>query len=326
VAGPACRPSRCSGKDLDHLLIGPAGAFAINTKHHPNARVTVKGRDALHVNGTWRPYLKDARRDAGAVQELLTTAGPIEVQAVVCLVDARLTVTTPGEAVHVVDVDDLIPWLTGPPEIVDAELVDRFYARARRADTWPGTPVPAAPDGTDALARDLAERSPAFSDPQPAEPVPAPGTTPVPTQRTRRTGRPADRPVHPTPAPMPVRQRRRAPSARSRGHGIDVVKGVLAFVALLAIVLAGPDRVTAVLLPLMDSLVHRFVTNNLPQPTGTNPALPVHAVGTACSVKGERARSALDGITIRCLPLPSAGGGLHWQHPKPGATASQAGR
>jgi hypothetical protein len=68
-------PLGVRGKDLDRLLIGPAGIFAINTKHHPGAQVTVKGCDAFYVNGTWKPYLKDARRDATTVQDLLASAG-----------------------------------------------------------------------------------------------------------------------------------------------------------------------------------------------------------------------------------------------------------
>lgn len=180
-------PLGVRGKDVDHLLIGPAEIFAINTQHHPGARVTVKGRDALYVNGTWKPYLKDARRDAAAVRDLLTSAGPIDVQAVVCLVDARLTVTTPGEAVHVADVNGLIPWLTGLPEILNGDLVDHVYVRARHADTWAGRPVLAAPDGADALARDLVAQVPTPTGPPTAEPAAARRTPSLPSQRTRRT-------------------------------------------------------------------------------------------------------------------------------------------
>lgn len=157
-------PLGVRGKDVDHLIVDPAGIFAINTKWHPGARVTVKGRDALYVNGIWRPYLRDARRDAAAVHDLLAPEGPIGVQTVVCLVDVGLTVITPGEAVHVVDGDDLIPWLSGLPEFLGGDLVDRVHAPARRADTWSGSPVPAAPESADALARDLAARPPAVTE------------------------------------------------------------------------------------------------------------------------------------------------------------------
>lgn len=101
--------------------------------------------------------------------------------------------------------------------------------------------------------------------------------------------------------------------------------GVLALAVLLGIVFAGPDRVAAVLHPLADFVAHHFVTNDLPQPAGTDTADPAHAVGTACSVQGDRAQSVLDGSQIECLPLPAAGNGLHWQHPAPAASASKTG-
>jgi hypothetical protein len=321
-------PLGVRSKDLDHLVIGPGGMFAMNTKRHPGARVTVKGRDALYVNGNWKPYLRDARRDAATVRDLLTPAGPIDVQAVICLVDGRLTVTTPGEGVHVVDVDDVVGWLTGLPDIVDADLVNRVYDLARRADTWPGHPVPAAPDGADGLARNLADREPAHTGPQPAGPAPAPRPPALPTQHARASGRPNGRPPRPTSVLRPSRQRSRRPSAgRRRRHGargIDLLKGVLALAVLLAIILAGPERVTALLRPLADFVTHHFVANNFPQPTGTDPALPTHGVGTACPVRGDRARSVRDGSQIQCLPPPN-GGGLHWQRFASGATVPQTG-
>lgn len=312
-------PLGVRSKDIDHLLIGPAGIFAINTKHHPGARVTVKGRDALYVNGIWKPYLKDARRDATAVGDLLTPAGPIDVQAVICLVEARLTATTTGEAVHVVDIDDLVPWLTSLRETLDGDSVDRAYAHAQRAGTWPGCSVPAAPDGADSLARDLAARPAAVTHAQPAKPPSADRTPPVPMQRTRGFGRLAPARL------MSAPSERNSAAVQPRDDTHTEITGLICSRACSRSrpcsrsCSPGLTGVTVVLRPLMDSLTCHFVTNNLPQPTGTDPTLPVHAVGTACSVQGERVRSAVDGSQIECLPLPAAGNGLQWPTPSAGS-------
>ena len=102
----------------------------------------------------------------------------------------------------------------------------------------------------------------------------------------------------------------RRPTGR---RGADLLKGLLALAALAAIMLAGPDRIAGLLRPLIDSVVQR-VTSDLPRTPVTDPALPSHAVGAACSVRDERARSILDGSPIQYLPLSTCVG-LHWQHP-----------
>jgi hypothetical protein len=46
------------GSDIDHVVIGPAGVFTVNAKHHPNASVWVGRR---HVHGQRPvPYIRTA--------------------------------------------------------------------------------------------------------------------------------------------------------------------------------------------------------------------------------------------------------------------------
>lgn len=50
LARPKCRTGGERGSDIDHVLIGPAGVFTVNVKHHPNSSIWVGG-DTFMVNG-----------------------------------------------------------------------------------------------------------------------------------------------------------------------------------------------------------------------------------------------------------------------------------
>ena len=68
-----------SGTDLDHLVIGPAGVFSLNTKYHPNANVWVAGETFL-VNGQRQDYVRASRAEGRKVARLLTRACGFEVE------------------------------------------------------------------------------------------------------------------------------------------------------------------------------------------------------------------------------------------------------
>ncbi|MBO0901763.1 NERD domain-containing protein [Cellulomonas sp. zg-ZUI222] len=57
--------------DIDHVVIGPAGVFTVNAKHHPHASVWVRG-DTFMVNGRRVPYVRNSRHEAGRASRLLT--------------------------------------------------------------------------------------------------------------------------------------------------------------------------------------------------------------------------------------------------------------
>lgn len=48
--------------DIDHVLIGPGGAFCINTKCHRGARVWV-GDDSVRIGGQSYPYVRKSRAE-----------------------------------------------------------------------------------------------------------------------------------------------------------------------------------------------------------------------------------------------------------------------
>jgi hypothetical protein len=124
--------------DLDHLVIGPGGVFAVNAKHHPRGSVGV-GDHVVFVNGAKTPYAAAARRDADQVARLLTRAAgrAIEVRPVIAVVGASVTNSLRRpRGVTVIPVQRLTRWLRAcPPSLSDAH-VDELIALARAPGTW----------------------------------------------------------------------------------------------------------------------------------------------------------------------------------------------
>ena len=83
-------PIGAGTKDVDHLVIGPGGVFAINTKHHAGARVWVVDY-ALGINNSKTRHLADGRRDALDVAKRLSARAefPVPVRPVIALVDPQ---------------------------------------------------------------------------------------------------------------------------------------------------------------------------------------------------------------------------------------------
>jgi hypothetical protein len=127
-----------NGADIDHLVIGPGGVFALNAKHHRNARIWVGG-DVLMVNGTRQPYIRNSRHEASRASRLLTAACgfPVSVTPVVVPVGAQaITVKKSPADVHVVNRRRLRRWLGRRPQLLDEATADAIFDRARRPATW----------------------------------------------------------------------------------------------------------------------------------------------------------------------------------------------
>ncbi|MEU7135150.1 nuclease-related domain-containing protein [Streptomyces sp. NPDC046261] len=90
--------------DIDHLLIGPGGAFNINTKHFPGKNVWV-GNDSVTVNhGPPRPYTRNVRTEARRVQRVLERYSGMVVQVQPALVFVRVSALDPVATLHDVKV------------------------------------------------------------------------------------------------------------------------------------------------------------------------------------------------------------------------------
>ncbi|MGW7434914.1 nuclease-related domain-containing protein [Streptomyces sp. NPDC054849] len=124
--------------DIDHLLIGPGGVFAINTKRHPQKTVWV-GDDMVKVNGgKAQPYGIKSRAEAKRARKVLEKhcdfAVPVEPVLVfvdvlrVDVVATRVTVRVYQER----EVSALVP-LSG---VFTAPQVEQIYGVARDRRAW----------------------------------------------------------------------------------------------------------------------------------------------------------------------------------------------
>lgn len=131
------------GSDIDHLVIGPAGIFTINAKHHPGAKIWV-GKDQFRVNGHVEPYIRNSRFEAKRASRILSAAVGFEVavDALVILFGVEdITIKTqPGEkdgsTVHVKYRRQAVRWLGKQATRLSDDQVEAVCEQARRSTTW----------------------------------------------------------------------------------------------------------------------------------------------------------------------------------------------
>jgi hypothetical protein len=127
--------------DIDHVLIGPAGVFTINTKTHPGKRVTVYSK-AVYVGGTRTDYLRNSRHEAERASRLLARAveRPVIVKPVLVILTARfqstVTIKQPPGDVLILTGADVPRAFTRWKPILTMTEVESVYAQARRSTTW----------------------------------------------------------------------------------------------------------------------------------------------------------------------------------------------
>lgn len=136
-------PVGTGSTDIDHLLVGPAGVFTINTKNHSGQSVWVAGR-TLMVAGKKTRHLYNAAHEASRASKLLSAAvgDAVDVTGVVVIVDPKtLTIKAAPEQVSVVTDRQLLRWLEGRSRVLDRDQVSRIAAAAILARTWHRKPA-----------------------------------------------------------------------------------------------------------------------------------------------------------------------------------------
>jgi hypothetical protein len=127
-----------NGADIDHVLIGPAGVFTLNAKHHPGGKMWVAG-DTVMVNGHRQPYVRNSRHEASRASRLLTNGCGFQVRATGVIVPVSLDDLTIREEPHdvlVINRRRLVRALSALPQILAPDVVDRVAEVARRQSTW----------------------------------------------------------------------------------------------------------------------------------------------------------------------------------------------
>lgn len=129
------------GSDIDHLVIGPAGVFTINTKHHPTANVWVRG-DTFKLNGQNQDYVRNSRHEAARAAKLLTARAQFDVQvtgliAVMGATGGYTVKEQPADGrVVIVKRKEVARYLSSLPARLDAPRVERIHSVARHLATW----------------------------------------------------------------------------------------------------------------------------------------------------------------------------------------------
>jgi len=131
------------GGDIDHLLMGPGGVVAINTKYHRQARMSVSPR-AIYVRGARTEYLDDAREMARRASEVLSRRVGFSVDVIPCVTlcngrsiwNPSLEVMGRPKDVLVATNWNLPRALWDAEQGLSREAVDAIYDVARKSTTW----------------------------------------------------------------------------------------------------------------------------------------------------------------------------------------------
>jgi hypothetical protein len=135
-------PVGVRGADIDHLVVGPAGVFTINTKNHSGQRVWVGGKTFL-VGGVKCDHIRKSEFEAARVARLLSAAvgWEVPVRPVVAVFEpAKLEIKSRPAAVEVMPDGSLLRWLRKQPVVLTADEVARINAIIGVPATWRRTP------------------------------------------------------------------------------------------------------------------------------------------------------------------------------------------
>ncbi|GAA4162771.1 hypothetical protein GCM10022286_22200 [Gryllotalpicola daejeonensis] len=124
--------------DIDHVVIGPAGVFTINTKHHAGQRVST-GRSQIFVSGQAKPYVRNSVFEAERASKRLTDAVgfPVTARPILAFVDPKaLAGKRELDGVHLTSATGLVRWLTKQPAIWGPDVSAAVTRAAALPSTW----------------------------------------------------------------------------------------------------------------------------------------------------------------------------------------------
>ena len=131
-------PVGAAGSDIDHVVVGPAGVFTINTKAHANKKVWAAGQ-ALRINGFKQDYIRNSQHEAARASKLLTTAvgRPIIVTPLIVMVGiSELNYGLRKPEVDVVTSRGIVRNLRRRRPVLTPDEVTEIADVASRRGTW----------------------------------------------------------------------------------------------------------------------------------------------------------------------------------------------
>jgi hypothetical protein len=152
-------PVGSSTSDIDHVVIGPGGVFAINSKNHSGATISVRAR-GLMVNGDKQHYLSNTVTEAERAAARLGEATGLRVPVTGVLAFVGVKKLDIKEAPRALTValalwhdHELVTRLTAASRVLNAQQVAAIVAVASDARTWHTRPK--APRDMRDLERDF---------------------------------------------------------------------------------------------------------------------------------------------------------------------------
>lgn len=121
-------------KDIDHVVIGPTGIWAINTKA-TTYDVAAKADGTVNSDGYRQKWIESLTRDAGLAGEYLARAARMELK-VQPLVAVWSSIGVTSSSPHLVEGDGLCAAITGGQPAFPTAWVEVAFNVARRSDTW----------------------------------------------------------------------------------------------------------------------------------------------------------------------------------------------
>jgi hypothetical protein len=133
------------GANIDHVVVGPAGVFTVNTKNI-SGKVVVTSRH-VRVDGYSREYYPKAVHEARRASRLLTAAlsRPVAVTGVVCIIADEWVIKGQPADVHVSKAPGIKKWLLSLPTTLTPRDVIEIAGVAHKPSTWT-TRTPATAD------------------------------------------------------------------------------------------------------------------------------------------------------------------------------------
>ncbi len=131
-------PVGSGDSDIDHLVIGPAGIFTINTKHHAGKKIWVGGA-ALKVNNFTTDHIRNSLHEATRACGLMSAVVGVQTAVTPLIVIVASDAITKGKTkpkVTVLPSNGLHRWLKRRPHVYSNTEVARFSKIAEQRSTW----------------------------------------------------------------------------------------------------------------------------------------------------------------------------------------------
>lgn len=134
-------PTGARDCEIDHLIIGPSGVYAVNTKLHAGRRVDVTDY-SMTIAGSHVAFLRNAKFEAERAASLLAAQVGFDVPVRGCVVlltggrSPRVTYESRPIGVSVLTRRDVPSWFRRRPSVLPKHQVTSLVEAARRSSTW----------------------------------------------------------------------------------------------------------------------------------------------------------------------------------------------